>query len=153
MTELENLLGAFSFIALIVSFTVILIALLIFTVAREKIRATVEVSRAAAPPPLATVVYVTHRTERLLRELHKWEYDELAAGSHDAFRDVREAQAPAEDESHEADRCVRLVRAINFIRSQSGDGSNLIGFPPDLDRMLERAIQKHEDEYNHPDQL
>lgn len=130
---------------------VFVLAYIVFLLLREKIRGNVEIARASAtPPPLATVVYVTHRTERLLRELHKWEYDELAAGSHDAFRYVKEAQAPAEDESHEADRCLRLVRAINFIRNQSGDGSNLIGFPPDLDRMLERAIQKHKDDYNHP---
>lgn len=131
---------------------VFVLAYIVFLLLREKIRGNVEIARASVPQsPLATVVYVTHRTERLLRELHKWEYDELAAGSHDAFRDVKEAQAPAEDESHEADRCLRLVRAINFIRRQSGDGSNQIGFPPDLDRMLERAIQQHEDEYNHPD--
>jgi hypothetical protein len=44
---------------------------------------------------------------------------------------------------------MKLVHAINFIRSQ-GFGDNLIGFPPDLDRMLDRAIQKHIDDYNHP---
>ena len=60
-----------------------------------------------------------------------------------------EAQAPAEDDGTEIERCMKLVHAINFIRSR-GFGDNLIGFPPDLDRMLDRAIQKHIDDYNHP---
>jgi len=134
---------------------VFVIAYVVFLLVREKIRASIEIARASAPPPPidGLLIYVTHRTERLLRELHKWEYDELAVGSHDAFRDVKEAQAPAEEDGTEIERCMKLVYAINFIRRQSGDGSNLIGFPPDLDRMLDRAIQKHEDEYNHPDQL
>lgn len=129
---------------------VFVLAYIVFLLLREKSRGNVEIARASVPPSqLATVVYVTHRTERLLRELHKLEYDELAAGSHDAFRDVKEAQAPAEDDGTEIERCMKLVYAINFIRSQ-GFGDNLIGFPPDLDRMLDRAIQKHLDEYNHP---
>lgn len=130
---------------------VFVLAYIVFLLLREKIRADVEVARASAPtPPIdGLLIYVTHRTERLLRELHKLEYDELAAGSHDAFRDVKEAQVPSEDDGTEIERCMKLVYAINFIRSQ-GFGDNLIGFPPDLDRMLDRAIQKHLDEYNHP---
>ena len=62
---------------------------------------------------------------------------------------ARASAPPPPIDGTEIERCMKLVHAINFIRSQ-GFGDNLIGFPPDLDRMLDRAIQKHIDDYNHP---
>lgn len=46
---------------------------------------------------------------------------------------------------------LKMIEALDkLVSSTKGFGDNLIGFPPDLDRMLDRAIQKHIDDYNHP---
>ena len=39
---------------------------------------------------------------------------------------------------------------VTHVLSDEALAVGMIGFPPDLDRMLDRAIQKHIDDYNHP---
>lgn len=92
------------------------------------------------------------QTQTLLEKLHKIEYDLLAEGSHDAFRDDPNAKIPdvvyEELDYMDARGCTLIIHSINYIRQH-------INIEPlevmaDFDNMLRRIIQRHEDEFNYP---
>lgn len=101
--------------------------------------------------PMCRTLFATPNTIRLLEELHKIEYDLLAEGSHDAFRDDRQALLPKEDAGAKpnlAKHCLRVFRSINYIRSKSGTAP--LEIMADFDAMLQRIIQRHRDDFNYP---
>lgn len=92
------------------------------------------------------------KTLSLLEALHKIEYDLLAEGSHDAFRDDHRARIPlavhAELDYMDARASSLVIQSINYIRKNLGDEP--LEIMPDFDDMLRRIIQRHEDEFNYP---
>lgn len=92
------------------------------------------------------------QTQSLLEKLHKIEYDLLAEGTHDAFRNDPNAKIPdvvyEELDYMDARGCTLIIQSINYIRSHLN--SEPLEIMPDFDNMLRRIIQRHEDEFNYP---
>lgn len=92
------------------------------------------------------------QTQSLLERLHAIEYDLLAEGTHDAFRDDMRAHIPnvvyEELDYMDARGCTLIIQSINYIRTHIN--SEPLEIMPDFDDMLRRIIQRHEDEFNYP---
>jgi uncharacterized membrane protein len=92
------------------------------------------------------------QTRSLLEKLHKIEYDLLAEGTHDAFRNDPNAQIPdvvyEELDYMDARGCTLIIQSINYIRQHIN--SEPLEVMADFDAMLCRIIQRHEDEFNYP---
>jgi hypothetical protein len=92
------------------------------------------------------------QTRSLLAKLHKIEYDLLAEGTHDAFRNDPNAQIPdvvyEELDYMDARGCTLIIQSINYIRQHIN--SEPLEVMADFDAMLCRIIQRHEDEFNYP---
>ncbi len=92
------------------------------------------------------------QTQSLLERLHAIEYDLLAEGTHDAFRDDPNAHIPnvvyEELDYMDARGCTLIIQSINYIRQHIN--SEPLEIMPDFDNMLRRIIQRHEDEFNYP---
>lgn len=92
------------------------------------------------------------QTRSLLEKLHKIEYDLLAEGTHDAFRNDPNAKIPdvvyEELDSMDARGCALIIQSINYIRQHIN--SEPLEVMADFDAMLCRIIQRHEDDFNYP---